>query len=103
MTVHFDSERFLQENHRLPLVLIRQQLNSHLSQYKNELIELINADYADFINLSSNLNAVAPLIKDLDLSVIATLQVPCVIIYSVHICGWMVVRGPGTAEAVGTH
>jgi hypothetical protein len=49
------------------------------------------------------LNAVAPLIKDLDLSVIATLQVPCVIIYSVHICGWMVVRGPGTAEAVGTH
>lgn len=73
----FDPEAFLLKHRHLPLVLIRQQLHQHLSQYKNALVELINEDYADFVHLSSSLKTIAPLLQDLDVSVMDILQVGC--------------------------
>jgi len=35
--------------------VIRGELQQHLRELKHQLIELINRDYADFINLSTNL------------------------------------------------
>lgn len=36
-----------------------------MKELKTELIELINSDYADFINLSTNLNGVDRMMEDL--------------------------------------
>ena len=36
-----------------------------MKELKTELVELINSDYADFINLSTNLNGVDRMMEDL--------------------------------------
>ncbi|ORX61373.1 COG complex component [Hesseltinella vesiculosa] len=54
----FDPDRFLASRRHLGLERLKTELNGHLSFLKNELIELINRDYQDFINLSTNLRGV---------------------------------------------
>ncbi|KAI9485431.1 MAG: oligomeric golgi complex component, COG2-domain-containing protein [Benjaminiella poitrasii] len=44
---------------------MKTELNAHLKQLKAELVELINRDYQDFINLSTNLKGVDRNIKSL--------------------------------------
>ncbi|KAI9330569.1 oligomeric golgi complex component, COG2-domain-containing protein [Zopfochytrium polystomum] len=49
---------------RLPLPRLRAILNAILSDLKAELIDLINRDYADFINISTNLVGLDKIIQD---------------------------------------
>ncbi|KAK6924690.1 COG complex component, COG2, C-terminal [Dillenia turbinata] len=52
----FDSESYISDLRTfVPLNNLRSELQSHLSSLKHELIELINRDYADFVNLSTKL------------------------------------------------
>ncbi|CAN6464833.1 unnamed protein product [Victoria cruziana] len=52
----FDPEAYVSDLRRfVPLDSLRNELRSHLSILKNELIELINRDYGDFVNLSTKL------------------------------------------------
>ncbi|KAJ3330955.1 Conserved oligomeric Golgi complex subunit 2 [Blyttiomyces sp. JEL0837] len=51
----FTAERFMSERLHIPLNTIRYNLNTVLSDVKAELVDLINRDYADFINISSSL------------------------------------------------
>ncbi|KAF8941953.1 Conserved oligomeric Golgi complex subunit 2 [Haplosporangium gracile] len=61
----FDTDEFLSARRHLPLEELKSQLNSHKKELKTELVELINSDYADFINLSTNLNGVDKMMEDL--------------------------------------
>ncbi|KAF9935028.1 Conserved oligomeric Golgi complex subunit 2 [Linnemannia zychae] len=61
----FDTDEFLSARRHLPLEELKSQLISHLKELKTELVELINSDYADFINLSTNLNGVDKMMEDL--------------------------------------
>ncbi|KAI9311812.1 oligomeric golgi complex component, COG2-domain-containing protein [Dichotomocladium elegans] len=61
----FDPDRFLASRRHLGLERLKVELNSHLKFLKAELIELINRDYQDFINLSTNLKGVDRAIDDL--------------------------------------
>ncbi|KAG0365000.1 Conserved oligomeric Golgi complex subunit 2 [Mortierella sp. AD032] len=61
----FDTDEFLSARRHLPLEELKSQLNSHMKELKTELVELINSDYADFINLSTNLNGVDRMMEDL--------------------------------------
>ncbi|KAF9918850.1 Conserved oligomeric Golgi complex subunit 2 [Lobosporangium transversale] len=61
----FDTDEFLSARRHLPLEELKSQLISHMKELKTELIELINSDYADFINLSTNLNGVDRMMEDL--------------------------------------
>ncbi|KAI8338456.1 oligomeric golgi complex component, COG2-domain-containing protein [Chlamydoabsidia padenii] len=54
----FDPDRFLSSRRHLGLERLKMELNSHLKSLKTELVELINRDYQDFINLSTNLKGV---------------------------------------------
>ncbi|KAI9484960.1 oligomeric golgi complex component, COG2-domain-containing protein [Zychaea mexicana] len=54
----FDPDRFLSSRRHLGLERLKVELNSHLKFLKAELVELINRDYQDFINLSTNLKGV---------------------------------------------
>ncbi|CAO3646141.1 unnamed protein product [Cunninghamella blakesleeana] len=54
----FDPDSFLSSRRHLGLERLKMELNSHLRLLKNELVELINQDYQDFINLSTNLKGV---------------------------------------------
>lgn len=54
----FDPDRFLSSRRHLGLERLKMELNSHLKSLKVELVELINRDYQDFINLSTNLKGV---------------------------------------------
>jgi len=40
---------------KVPLEMLRSDLDVYLKILKSAMIELINKDYADFVNLSSNL------------------------------------------------
>ncbi|XP_048732279.2 conserved oligomeric Golgi complex subunit 2-like [Ostrea edulis] len=62
----FDKDIFMQENfdvdlfviecrRRVPLENLRDDLNTYLKILRSAMIELINKDYADFVNLSTNL------------------------------------------------
>ncbi|XP_061173023.1 conserved oligomeric Golgi complex subunit 2-like [Saccostrea echinata] len=62
----FDKDVFMQENfdvdqfviecrRRVPLENLRDDLNTYLKILRSAMIELINKDYADFVNLSTNL------------------------------------------------
>ncbi|KAF9437111.1 Conserved oligomeric Golgi complex subunit 2 [Entomortierella beljakovae] len=62
---NFNTDEFLSARRHLPLEELKSQLISHMKALKNELIELINSDYADFINLSTNLNGVDKMMDDL--------------------------------------
>ncbi|KAF9975885.1 Conserved oligomeric Golgi complex subunit 2 [Actinomortierella ambigua] len=60
----FDTDEFLSARRHLPLEELKSQLISHLKELRTELVELINSDYADFINLSTNLNGVDKMMND---------------------------------------
>eukprot|EP01018_Ginkgo_biloba_P037154 Gb_39305 [translate_table: standard] len=52
----FDSESYIADLRRfVALDTLRVELRGHLAVLKNELVELINRDYADFVNLSTKL------------------------------------------------
>ncbi|KAK9066414.1 hypothetical protein SSX86_013736 [Deinandra increscens subsp. villosa] len=52
----FDSESYISDLRTfVPFETLRSELQSHLSSLKHELVELINRDYADFVNLSTKL------------------------------------------------
>ncbi|KAG0367637.1 oligomeric golgi complex component, COG2-domain-containing protein [Gamsiella multidivaricata] len=61
----FNTDEFLSARRHLPLEELKSQLISHMKELKTELVELINSDYADFINLSTNLNGVDRTMEDL--------------------------------------
>lgn len=52
----FDSETYISDLRTfVPFDTLRSQLHSHLSSLKHQLVDLINRDYNDFVNLSTNL------------------------------------------------
>ncbi|KAF5957322.1 hypothetical protein HYC85_004547 [Camellia sinensis] len=52
----FDSESYISDLRTfVPFETLRSELQSHLSSLKHELLDLINRDYADFVNLSTKL------------------------------------------------
>lgn len=52
----FSVDEFIQNKRtRVPLDVLRDDLGSHLKFLRSSLIELINQDYGQFVNLSSNL------------------------------------------------
>ncbi|GJS26809.1 conserved oligomeric Golgi complex subunit 2 [Tanacetum coccineum] len=52
----FTSESYISDLRTfVPFETLRSELQSHLTSLKNELVELINRDYGDFVNLSSKL------------------------------------------------
>ena len=52
----FNSEAYIADLRKfVPLDTLRSELRSHLRLLKGELVELINRDYADFVNLSTKL------------------------------------------------
>lgn len=52
----FSVDEFIQNKRtRVPLDVLRDSLGSHLKFLRSSLIELINQDYGQFVNLSSNL------------------------------------------------
>jgi hypothetical protein len=61
----FDPDAFLSSRRHLGLERMKIELNTHLKSLKTELVELINRDYQDFINLSTNLKGVDKDIEDL--------------------------------------
>ena len=72
----FSADSFLQDLwNSVPLEILRDDLGSYLKVLRSAMIELINRDYADFVNLSSNL-------VGLD-KAIANLQEPLSVIHHV--------------------
>ncbi|KAG0053488.1 Conserved oligomeric Golgi complex subunit 2 [Gryganskiella cystojenkinii] len=65
IALDFDTDEFLSARRHLPLEELKSQLIAHMKELKTELVELINSDYADFINLSTNLNGVDRMMEDL--------------------------------------
>ncbi|KAJ0755216.1 putative oligomeric Golgi complex, subunit 2 [Helianthus annuus] len=56
LSPNFDSESYISDLRTfVPFETLRSELQSHLSSLKHELVELINRDYADFVNLSTKL------------------------------------------------
>lgn len=52
----FDPESYIADLRRfVPFETLRAELRGHLGGLKNELVELINRDYTDFVNLSTKL------------------------------------------------
>ncbi|EPS73270.1 hypothetical protein M569_01480, partial [Genlisea aurea] len=52
----FDPESYISDLRTfVPFDTLRSELRSHLASLKNELVELINRDYADFVSLSTKL------------------------------------------------
>jgi hypothetical protein len=62
----FNSYQFLSEKHKfIPIETLKSDLFDTLKNLKTELVELINADYADFINLSTRLVGTDLMIHDI--------------------------------------
>ncbi|KAI8593705.1 oligomeric golgi complex component, COG2-domain-containing protein [Geranomyces variabilis] len=61
----FSSEDFLADRRHIELDRLKAELQQALRDLKTELVELINLDYADFINLSTKLVGVDTMIADL--------------------------------------
>lgn len=56
LSPNFDSEYYIAELRTfVPFDTLRSELQAHLSSLNHELIDLINRDYADFVNLSTKL------------------------------------------------
>lgn len=70
----FDPDSFLSSRRHLGLERMKTELNTHLKLLKTELVELINRDYQDFINLSTNLKGVDKDLENLK-SPLANMQV----------------------------
>nr|VZI24732.1 unnamed protein product [Spirometra erinaceieuropaei] len=68
LTKHFDEDNFVVD--RLKMGISLESLHDSLLQYfnilKNSLVELINQDYADFVNLSTNLFGLEKIIDSLE-------------------------------------
>lgn len=65
----FDVDRFVGlARRRASLEKIQQDLRSYLRYLQNSMVELINDDYADFVNLSSNLAALKESIQKISLN-----------------------------------
>ncbi|XP_014216039.1 conserved oligomeric Golgi complex subunit 2 [Copidosoma floridanum] len=63
----FDVDKFLQEHRKnVSLEKMRDDLGVYLKILRSAMIELINEDYADFVNLSSNLIGLDKSISDLE-------------------------------------
>ncbi|KAJ3400050.1 Conserved oligomeric Golgi complex subunit 2, partial [Chytridiales sp. JEL 0842] len=62
----FSAEEFVGERLHIPLQRLRNELTMILTTLKSDLVELINRDYADFINLSTNLVGLDKIIVDID-------------------------------------
>lgn len=62
---NFDTDRFLASRRHLGLERLKVEFNNHLKFLKTELIELINRDYQDFIDLSTNLKGVDKAISNI--------------------------------------
>ncbi|KAJ3217249.1 Conserved oligomeric Golgi complex subunit 2 [Dinochytrium kinnereticum] len=62
----FGAEQFISNRLHIPIPSLKTDLATTLSVLKHELIELINRDYADFINLSTNLVGVDRMISDIN-------------------------------------
>ncbi|RCI01734.1 hypothetical protein CU098_009352 [Rhizopus stolonifer] len=60
----FNPDSFLSSRRHLGLERMKVELNVHLKQLKAELVELINKDYQDFVNLSTNLKGVDKNLQD---------------------------------------
>lgn len=50
---------------RVPLESVRNDLRDYFSSLETELVELINKDYTDFVNLSSNLAGIDEVLNEL--------------------------------------
>lgn len=50
---------------RVPLESVRTDLREYSTSLENELVELINKDYTDFVNLSSNLAGIDDVLNEL--------------------------------------
>ncbi|CEP12983.1 hypothetical protein [Parasitella parasitica] len=61
----FEPDAFLSSRRHLGLERLKAELNTRLKQLKADLVELINRDYQDFINLSTNLKGVDKEIEQL--------------------------------------
>ncbi|XP_010536632.1 PREDICTED: conserved oligomeric Golgi complex subunit 2 [Tarenaya hassleriana] len=56
LSPNFDSESYISELRTfVPFDTLRSELRSHLASLNRELVDLINRDYADFVNLSTKL------------------------------------------------
>ncbi|KAM3586495.1 hypothetical protein VKS41_001570 [Umbelopsis sp. WA50703] len=61
----FDADAYLTNRRHLGHAGLKTELNSHLRQLKSQLVELINRDYADFVNLSTNLKGLDNVMTDI--------------------------------------
>jgi hypothetical protein len=56
LSPNFDSDTYISELRTfVPFDTLRSELQAHLTSLNHELIDLINRDYADFVNLSTKL------------------------------------------------
>ncbi|CAG8741901.1 13519_t:CDS:2, partial [Acaulospora morrowiae] len=60
----FDSDTFLANRRHVTLDELKKELTAHLKSLKSELVEMINRDYASFIDLSTNLKGVDKVIEE---------------------------------------
>ncbi|XP_041469208.1 conserved oligomeric Golgi complex subunit 2-like [Lytechinus variegatus] len=64
----FDVDSFVAEcRHHVQLETLREDLHIYFKTLKNAMVELINKDYADFVNLSSNLVGMDKAISNLSI------------------------------------
>nr|CAG4646922.1 EOG090X03KZ [Megafenestra aurita] len=64
---NFSADNFLQDLwNTAPLEVLRDDLGSYLKVLRSAMIELINRDYADFVNLSGNLVGLEVVISNLE-------------------------------------
>ncbi|CAG8513317.1 6870_t:CDS:10 [Ambispora gerdemannii] len=61
----FNCDKFLANRRHLPLDELKRELNAHLRSLKNELVEMINRDYASFVDLSTKLKGVDKVIEEI--------------------------------------
>lgn len=63
---NFNVDAFIADcRKRVPLESVLHDLKEYANSLDNELIELINKDYTDFVNLSSNLVGIDKVLNDL--------------------------------------
>eukprot|EP01091_Cochliopodium_minus_P003167 TRINITY_DN13002_c0_g1_i1.p1 TRINITY_DN13002_c0_g1~~TRINITY_DN13002_c0_g1_i1.p1 ORF type:complete len:284 (-),score=86.15 TRINITY_DN13002_c0_g1_i1:55-906(-) len=63
---NFDMDAFISDlTKRLPLASVLKDLENYGNHLNSQLIELINKDYADFVNLSGNLVGIDKVVREL--------------------------------------
>ncbi|CAG8499793.1 2025_t:CDS:10 [Diversispora eburnea] len=61
---NFSSDSFLANRRHITLDELKKELTTHLKSLKSELVEMINRDYASFVDLSTNLKGVDKVIEE---------------------------------------